>query len=51
MWQLETAEHRQLTELAQKSMHFQVTVQDGLVWVANDERSVELAPKQVFPAR
>ena len=50
VWQLEAASIRQLTELAQKSMHFQVTVQDGLVWVANDERSVELAPKQVFPA-
>jgi len=44
VWQLPSAQARELAALARRSMAWQVTVQDGTVWVGDQERSVELVP-------
>ena len=44
VWQLPAAQARDLAQLARRSMAWQVTVQDGTVWVGDQERSVELVP-------
>ncbi len=44
VWQLPSEQAQALAALAQRSMQWQVTVQDGLVWVADGRESVELAP-------
>ncbi len=44
VWQLPAAQARDLAALARRSMTWQVTVQDGTVWVGDEERSVELVP-------
>ena len=50
VWQLPAAQSQALAGLAQRSMQLQVTVQDGLVWVADGTRSVELQPQALWPA-
>ena len=47
VWQLPAEQSQALAELAQRTMQLQVTVQDGLVWVADAQRSVELAPQRL----
>ena len=44
VWQLPAAQARELASMARRSMSWQVTVQDGTVWVGDQERSVELVP-------
>ena len=44
VWQLPAEQARALATLARRSMAWQVTVQDGTVWVGDQERSVELTP-------
>lgn len=44
VWQLEAQASRELAGLAQRAMQLQVTVQDGVVWVGDGQRSVELHP-------
>lgn len=44
VWQLPAPQAQALAATAQRSMQWQVTVQDGLVWVANGSTSVELSP-------
>jgi uncharacterized protein YaeQ len=44
VWQLPTTQARSLASMAARSMQWQVTVQDGQVWVADAQQSVELAP-------
>ena len=44
VWQIPASESQALSELAERSMHMQVTVQDGTVWVSSGERSVEITP-------
>jgi uncharacterized protein YaeQ len=44
VWQLPAAQARALSALAARSMQWQVTVQDGQVWVADAQQSVELDP-------
>jgi uncharacterized protein YaeQ len=43
------ASSKALTAFAQRTMHLQCTIQDGQVWVANEERvvEVELDPRKV----
>ena len=43
VWQLPAAQSQELARLARRSMQLQVTVQDGQVWVGDEDRSVELA--------
>lgn len=45
VWQLPSDQAQALAALAQRSLQWQVTVQDGLVWVADGQRSVELSPQ------
>ena len=44
VWQVPADQSQALAGLAQRSMRLQVTVQDGTVWVAEGERSVEVTP-------
>jgi uncharacterized protein YaeQ len=50
VWQLPSAQSRELAECVQRALQWQVTVQDGLVWVNDGRRTVELAPQRLFPA-
>ena len=43
VWQLPAEQSEALAALAQRSMQIQVTVQDGLVWFNDGQRSVELS--------
>jgi uncharacterized protein YaeQ len=49
VWQLPAAQTQALAELAQRSMQLQVTVQDGLVWVADGSRSIDIQPAPLWP--
>lgn len=49
VWQLPAAQSQALAQLARRSMQLQVTVQDGLVWVADGEQSVELQLATLWP--
>ena len=40
----------QLSQLADKNMNLQVSIQDGEVFIRNDETHVSLIPEKVFPA-
>jgi uncharacterized protein YaeQ len=44
VWQIAAAESQALAGLAHRSMQLQLSVQDGTVWVADGERSVEISP-------
>ncbi len=44
VWQIPAAETQALATLAARSMKLHVSVQDGVVWVANGARSVEVNP-------
>lgn len=50
VWQVDAAASQQLAALAQRAMQLQVTVQDGLVWVSDGERSVEIQPQPLKSA-
>ena len=45
VWQIPPAEAQALAALAQRSMQWQVTVQDGTVWVSDGTHSVEVTPQ------
>jgi uncharacterized protein YaeQ len=45
VWHLPSEQTQDLAAMAQRSMQWQVTVQDGLVWVADGRASVELTPQ------
>jgi uncharacterized protein YaeQ len=49
VWQLPSAQSQALAGLAQRSMQLQVTVQDGLVWVADSSQSIEVQPHRLWP--
>lgn len=49
VWQIEAEHSQALAALAQRSMQLQVTVQDGVVWIAEGERSVEVRPVRLYP--
>ena len=44
IWQLPTEQSQALASLAQRSMRLQATIQDGLVWISEGERTLELRP-------
>lgn len=50
VWQIDAAASQALAALAQRSMQLQVTVQDGLVWIGDGARSVEIHPQPLKAA-
>jgi len=50
VWQVDAAASQALAALAQRSMQLQVTVQDGLVWIGDGARSVEIHPQPLKAA-
>ena len=50
VWQLPADQAQALAQLAQRSMQWQVTVQDGSVWVSDGQQSVELSPQALKSA-
>lgn len=48
VWQLPSAQSRALAALARRNLQVQVTVQDGHIWVSDDQNSVELNPIRLF---
>jgi uncharacterized protein YaeQ len=50
VWSLAPAESQGLASLAQRTMQLQFTVQDGTVWVADAERSIEITPERLMSA-
>jgi len=49
VWQVPAEQSQALAALAQRTMQLQVTVQDGTVWVADGQRSVEVSPVRLTP--
>lgn len=47
VWQIEPAQSQALAALCERSMQWQVSIQDGTVWVSSDRGTVEIAPKQL----
>ena len=47
IWRLRPEQSEALAGLAQRTMQLQVTVQDGTVWIADGERSVEITPQRL----
>lgn len=45
---LTTDEGQALAGLAQRTMRLQCTIQEGLIWLGDDERQVELKPQVLF---
>ncbi len=46
-WLIPFEQSRALAALAQRGMQLQINRQDGLVWVSDGERSVEIAPQRL----
>jgi uncharacterized protein YaeQ len=44
VWQIDVEQAKALEKLASRGMQFQVTVQDGTVWVSSETGSVEVTP-------
>lgn len=44
VWKLEPEQSQTLAQLAQRSMQWQITVQDGQIWVSSAASTVELQP-------
>ena len=47
VWQIPSEQARALGELAQRTMELQMTVQDGVIWLSDDRRSVEVTPQRL----
>lgn len=47
VWQLPAAQSQALAGLASRSMQLQITVQDGQVWIGNNDSSVEVHPAPI----
>jgi uncharacterized protein YaeQ len=47
IWQIQPDQSQALAGLAQRAMQWQVTVQDGTVWVSSDGVAVELTPQRL----
>jgi uncharacterized protein YaeQ len=48
VWQLPSEQAQALAALAQRSMQWQLSVQDGHVWISTDATSVELVPQRLM---
>ena len=50
VWQIPNEQSQALADLAERSMSWQLTIQDGHVWVHAGRGSVEVAPLRLFGA-
>ena len=50
VWQIPADQAQALAAMAQRSMQWQVTVQDGSIWVSDGQQSVELSPQALKAA-
>jgi uncharacterized protein YaeQ len=50
VWQIPVEQAKALEQLAARGMQFQVTIQDGTVWMSNATESVEVTPVRLTPA-
>ena len=48
VWQIPAEQSKTLALLTQRTMKLQVTVQDGVVWVGDGVRSVEITPHRLY---
>ena len=48
MWQIPAAQAQALAQLAARSMQWQLTIQDGHVWLSSGEQSLELTPQRLM---
>ena len=48
VWQIAPEQARELASLASRSMQWQLTVQDGHVWLNSGEATLELRPAQLM---
>ena len=46
-WAIPAEQSQALAQLCQRTMQLQVTVQDGLVWIADSSHSIEIAPQRL----
>ncbi len=49
VWQIPAEQSRALAQFARRNMQLQCNVQDGLVWIGEGERSVEISPLRLNP--
>ena len=49
VFNIATEAAEQIAELADKNMNLQVSIQDGEVFISNDEKHISLKPNKVFP--
>ncbi|SKA86815.1 Uncharacterized conserved protein YaeQ, suppresses RfaH defect [Prosthecobacter debontii] len=47
IWQIPAEQSEQLATLTKRSMDLHITIQDGALWVGNDEESVEITLRQL----
>jgi uncharacterized protein YaeQ len=48
VWQIAAAQAQALAACAQRSMQWQLTIQDGHVWLSSGEQSLELTPRRLL---
>ena len=48
VWQIPAAQAQALAQLASRSMQWQLTIQDGHVWLSSGEHSLELTPERLM---
>lgn len=51
VWQVDAGQSRSLAALAARTMQLQVTVQDGVIWVGDGSRAVEVHPQPLQALR
>ena len=48
-WQIDVAQSQALARLAQRTMHLQLSVQDGSCWLGDGQSSIEITPQRLNP--
>ncbi len=48
VWQIPSPQSQALAAMAQRTMQLQVTAQDGVLWVEDETRSIEVAPRLLW---
>jgi uncharacterized protein YaeQ len=50
VWQIEASQSQALQALAQRTMHLQLSVQDGTLWLSDEQHRMEVTPRRLNPA-
>lgn len=50
IWHILGEQSEALSLLAQRTMSLQVNVQDGVIWISDDQRTVEVTPNRLHPS-